>query len=793
MVPGLPKLVFVSVLVVNCILWSHSRFGQVHSIRSQSPLLVKRNAHELQYANTTHSFLLGLGELEEEQCFPISVPMEQQCAHVQESCAGTRTFLSIPYLSNYFCADPSLRPFLFVAYLMWLVFLFSTLGISASDFFCPNLATLAQMLGLDENMAGVTFLAFGNGSPDVFSTFSAMKANSGGLAIGELLGAATFIVSCVVGSLCIIKPFRVIRYRFFRDVGFFTVAVVVLLVVLWDSKIQSFEAGFLIALYLFYVVIVVGGSMWEKRVERRRRHEELMRDEFREETVVHPPYRDEEPYVDNPSPSTVSSSLQVPVYTRSRAISTPGPPRLGVHTDLPPRPHTRSPSPHSTPHLSTMPSFSLVGALEFRRIVSSLQQDAAGTSLGLFDSPHSPYPGGHYHHHTLSRPRTPVSENQDPWDATLGVPLDDRSPQVVAPAIPNETQDDMPPIPTISHTPASPIISETDTESQHSHNQYLPPTKRQRAARFLGHTFHLLFPTLQGFSVKPVMGKIVAVLAAPAVMALTLTLPVVVLPYEDMSREREKHLGSLGESRLIDFEEEGVERTLIAEEEVTHEMHEFKFNKWLMAVQCTLGPLFCVAILFDGMQHEPWLLLATGVAGFAIGIIVIVFSDQGTHPPAQLARCIMGFTVAVVWIMGIADEVVEVLQTFGFIFGLSDAIIGLTIFAVGNSLADLVANMSVAVFAPIMGFSACFGGPMLNILLGVGVASSYIIRQTDEPYFLHFSTTLMVTGSGLLAILIATLIFVPLNGYFLPRRWGVVLIVVYIALMATNVILEVKS
>ena len=36
-------------------------------------------------------------------------------------------------------------------------------------------------------------------------------------------------------------------------------------------------------------------------------------------------------------------------------------------------------------------------------------------------------------------------------------------------------------------------------------------------------------------------------------------------------------------------------------------------------------------------------------------------------------------------------------QTFGFIFGLSDAIIGLTIFAVGNSLADLVANTSVAV------------------------------------------------------------------------------------------------
>lgn len=62
------------------------------------------------------------------------------------------------------------------------------------------------------------------------------------------------------------------------------------------------------------------------------------------------------------------------------------------------------------------------------------------------------------------------------------------------------------------------------------------------------------------------------------------------------------------------------------------------------------------------MKHESWLLLATGVAGFAVGIMVAVFSDQGIHPTAQLARCIMGFMVAVVWIMAIADEVVEVLQ-----------------------------------------------------------------------------------------------------------------------------------
>ncbi|KZT00836.1 uncharacterized protein LAESUDRAFT_764290 [Laetiporus sulphureus 93-53] len=334
---------------------------------------------------------------------------------------------------------------------------------------------------------------------------------------------------------------------------------------------------------------------------------------------------------------------------------------------------------------------------------------------------------------------------------------------------------------------------EMETDSQ-SH-QYVSPTQWQRIARVLGHVFHIVFSTLHEIESKPLLGKVAVMLAAPTVMALTLTLPVVVTAYEDVRHERKKLRGIAGggESRLVDFEEEDIERTLIAEDEVAEEMHELKYNKWLMAVQCTLGLLFCVAILFDRTKHELWLLLVTGVAGFTVGIIVAVFSDRGTHAGAQLMRCTMGFMVAVVWIMAIADEVVEVLQMFSFIFGLSDTIIGLTIFAVGNSLTDLVANMSVAVFALIMGFSACYGGPMLNILLSVGISGSYIIWQTTEPYPLHFSTMLIITGSGLLMLLLATLIFVPWNGYFLLWSWGIILIMAYTGLMITNIIVKIIS
>jgi solute carrier family 24 (sodium/potassium/calcium exchanger), member 6 len=142
-------------------------------------------------------------------------------------------------------------------------------------------------------VAGVTFLAFGNGSPDVFSTFSAMRAGSGSLAIGELIGAATFIVTVVAGSIAVIRPFKVPKLPFLRDVGFFTVSVSLLLVITQDGTINSWEAISMIILYVFYVLVVVIGSFWERKLERRRTRELTVQQEYTIENLPQVPYRDE--------------------------------------------------------------------------------------------------------------------------------------------------------------------------------------------------------------------------------------------------------------------------------------------------------------------------------------------------------------------------------------------------------------------------------------------------------------------------------------------------------------------
>ncbi|KAG6374525.1 Sodium/calcium exchanger protein-domain-containing protein [Boletus reticuloceps] len=535
------RVILIAGVVVNCIIWAQSR-SQNYQISSALSL---RSAAEVRAQlvvtpSLAHVLL---------QCRPLDFELaSDQCAHVQDICPTSETILSIPYLQLYYCADPSSgRPLIFTALLLWLVFLFSTLGISAADFFTPNLAAISQFLGLNEDTAGVTLLAFGNASPDVFATFSAMRADSGALAIGELLGSATFIVSCVAGSMCIIRPFKVDRIPFLRDVGFFTIAICILLFILQDGVMTTLDSILLIVWYVCYVFTVIIGGWWVSRREKMRRIEAVIRTEYMDESQLQPysdgntclssrTYRHAHVSFSQDSPNTLpSDSLTVPPFQPIR-----------VQTQLPTASYSRTPSPISSPsHLTQMPSFSLVGAIEFRQVVASLQTQAVSSSLSMFDSPITPYAGGHYHasrrrSRSTSPLRPPESEE---WDGALGVPLNDRSPKLLRTSIPGEpdhereelldiheeqgarTPCSIPTIPSISHTPASPTVGSATIDVE---EQILPIIRPQGLCHVLARTWHILFPSLHNFTSKTLTGKIVSLLAAPAVMALTITLPVVI-------------------------------------------------------------------------------------------------------------------------------------------------------------------------------------------------------------------------------------------------------------------------
>lgn len=83
--------------------------------------------------------------------------------------------------------------------------------------------------------------------------------------------------------MCLIKPFRVSKHTFLRDVGFFTIAVAFTLGILYDSHIHLWEAFGMVGLYLIYVFVVGVGSWWIARKEKREALIRAARDEYAEE------------------------------------------------------------------------------------------------------------------------------------------------------------------------------------------------------------------------------------------------------------------------------------------------------------------------------------------------------------------------------------------------------------------------------------------------------------------------------------------------------------------------------
>ena len=105
-------------------------------------------------------------------------PAEDQLTEAAAACldndSGGGLFGS--YLIFWRCtADAS--PFALIFLVPWAIMLLVALGSTADNFLMPQLHYISELLRLPPDVAGVTFLAFGNGAPDVFSGIAVATNN----------------------------------------------------------------------------------------------------------------------------------------------------------------------------------------------------------------------------------------------------------------------------------------------------------------------------------------------------------------------------------------------------------------------------------------------------------------------------------------------------------------------------------------------------------------------------------------------------------------------------------------
>lgn len=211
-----------------------------------------------------------------------------------------------------------------------------------------------------------------------------------------------------------------------------------------------------------------------------------------------------------------------------------------------------------------------------------------------------------------------------------------------------------------------------------------------------------------------------------------------------------------------------------------------------------LNPIFIPWFLLWVIGYYDFLIgpvplgLILTLIGCVFSVFIYLTSNRRKAPIYHPILVIISFFMGISWIYVTANELVAVLQSIGILFQVSDAILAATVLTWGNSLGDMVADVVVSRNGfPEMACSAIFGGPTMNLLIGVGLSVSYHCISQGEGFEMQPSPTVLLTFILVILSLVGSLVLVPLMGFTSPKLYGFVLLMLYFFFMAVAVSMEI--
>ncbi|KAK8713045.1 hypothetical protein V6N13_148272 [Hibiscus sabdariffa] len=220
-----------------------------------------------------------------------------------------------------------------------------------------------------------------------------------------------------------------------------------------------------------------------------------------------------------------------------------------------------------------------------------------------------------------------------------------------------------------------------------------------------------------------------------------------------------------------------------------------RWSKPMAVVSVTLAPIL-LSILWD--LHDDKTSVTVYLIGCLFGLTFGVLACLKTEKSRPPEKCLFpwlggGFIMSVIWSYIIAQELVGLLISLGYILGISQAILGLTALAWGNSLGDLITNLTMALNGGPKGaqvaLSGCYAGPIFNTLFGLGlslVGSTW--RGYPWPAEIPRDPYLLETLGFLVAALVWTLLVLPIKGMRPDGVLGGGLFLIYLSSMSLRLV-----
>ncbi|KAF7224376.1 solute carrier family 24 member 1 [Nothobranchius furzeri] len=145
-----------------------------------------------------------------------------------------------------------------ILHILGMTYMFVSLAIVCDEFFVPALGVITDKLAISDDVAGATFMAAGGSAPELFTSLIGVFIAHSNVGIGTIVGSAVFNILFVIG-MCALFSREVLHltwWPLFRDVSFYILDLILLIIFFLDNVIVWWESMMLVGCYSLYVIFM---------------------------------------------------------------------------------------------------------------------------------------------------------------------------------------------------------------------------------------------------------------------------------------------------------------------------------------------------------------------------------------------------------------------------------------------------------------------------------------------------------------------------------------------------------
>ncbi|NXY07121.1 NCKX1 protein, partial [Pteruthius melanotis] len=157
-----------------------------------------------------------------------------------------------------------------VLHVFGIMYVFVALAIVCDEYFVPALGVITEKLQISEDVAGATFMAAGGSAPELFTSLIGVFISHSNVGIGTIVGSAVFNILFVIGTCALFSReiLHLTWWPLFRDISFYIVDLLMLILFFLDSVIDWWESLLLLTAYAMYVFTMKQNVFLEQWVKQ---------------------------------------------------------------------------------------------------------------------------------------------------------------------------------------------------------------------------------------------------------------------------------------------------------------------------------------------------------------------------------------------------------------------------------------------------------------------------------------------------------------------------------------------